>query len=278
MTGLVISKDDGSHLPGVNVVEKGTRNGTVTNDGGYFSIKTSSSNPVLVFSFIGLVTQEVQIGDQNDIKVSMKTDCIRDYFDVQEINLYTYNGVINNPLGGKIDISFPAYFGKGTLRGGLSYQTNLKHNYFSSAQLEFNHFVWTCNYELNAAWYYRDIDFANKFRAFAHSYEITQRFDRSLINTLIIGYSNIGFRNTEKNYQLKSNGLIIGTELWTGRTIKAIITVKTAIHNDFIEWQARIKRRLGPLNTFIYYYRLDTFNELSLGIGYELNYRLRRRD
>jgi len=58
ITGIVISKTDKSTIPGVNVVEKGTKNGTITKIDGSFSIDVTNPNSSLVFSFVGMITQE----------------------------------------------------------------------------------------------------------------------------------------------------------------------------------------------------------------------------
>src|SRR5688500_16414183 len=52
VNGKVTSADDGSGIPGVNVLEKGTSNGTVTDSNGSYSISIASSS-TLVFSFVG---------------------------------------------------------------------------------------------------------------------------------------------------------------------------------------------------------------------------------
>jgi TonB-linked SusC/RagA family outer membrane protein len=73
VTGKVTSADDGSTLPGVNVVVKGSTNGTVTDVDGKFSIQLNQ-NEILVFSFIGFVTQEVEVGQKTTINVSLLGD------------------------------------------------------------------------------------------------------------------------------------------------------------------------------------------------------------
>lgn len=73
VTGTVTSGDDGASIPGVNVVEKGTTNGTVTNADGTFSISVGS-NATLVFSFVGYTTQEVAVGAQSQINVTLQSD------------------------------------------------------------------------------------------------------------------------------------------------------------------------------------------------------------
>ncbi len=74
VTGKVSSADDGSSLPGVNVILKGTSTGVVTDAQGNYSIPVSSSGGTLIFSFIGFQTQEVEIGARTEISVQMSVD------------------------------------------------------------------------------------------------------------------------------------------------------------------------------------------------------------
>lgn len=74
VSGRVTSSEDGSSLPGVNVVVKGTTNGTVTDADGNFKLTVPSSGGSLVFSFIGLQTQEIQIGERSVVDVSLGLD------------------------------------------------------------------------------------------------------------------------------------------------------------------------------------------------------------
>ena len=74
VSGKVTSMDDGSTLPGVNVVVKGTTNGGVTDIDGNFKITVPEDGGTLVFSFIGLESLEVEIGTRSVIDVQMSTD------------------------------------------------------------------------------------------------------------------------------------------------------------------------------------------------------------
>lgn len=71
--GQVTSADDGSPLPGVSVVIKGTAIGTMTDANGYYSLNRPS-NAVLVFSFISLKTQEVVVTTQSSVDIVMEND------------------------------------------------------------------------------------------------------------------------------------------------------------------------------------------------------------
>ncbi len=70
ITGKVTSIDDGSTLPGVNVLEKGTTNGTVTDADGNYSILVKE-NATLVYSFVGFASQEVEIESQTAINITL---------------------------------------------------------------------------------------------------------------------------------------------------------------------------------------------------------------
>jgi TonB-linked SusC/RagA family outer membrane protein len=73
VSGKVTAAEDGSTLPGVNVVVKGTSVGAVTDTDGNYSL-TAPSNGTLVFSFIGLASQEVPINGRSTVNISMTQD------------------------------------------------------------------------------------------------------------------------------------------------------------------------------------------------------------
>jgi TonB-linked SusC/RagA family outer membrane protein len=74
VTGTVTGEDDGTPVPGVNVIVKGTAAGTVTDIDGMYQISVPEDGGTLVFSFIGLATEEVEIGNQSTINMVMSAD------------------------------------------------------------------------------------------------------------------------------------------------------------------------------------------------------------
>ena len=72
VTGVVTSAEDGSTLPGVSVVVKGTVMGTTTNPNGEYSIVVPEGYNTLIFSFIGMETKEVEIGNKSIVNVSLE--------------------------------------------------------------------------------------------------------------------------------------------------------------------------------------------------------------
>jgi TonB family protein len=72
--GQVISAEDGTPLPGVNVLVQGTTEGAVTDANGNYQLAAVSADQKLTFSFIGYLTQEVPVTDQNKIDVKLGSD------------------------------------------------------------------------------------------------------------------------------------------------------------------------------------------------------------
>jgi TonB-dependent starch-binding outer membrane protein SusC len=69
-----VKDESGALLPGVAVLAKGTSIGTITDINGAYSLSVPSDATVLLFSFIGMVTQEVEIAGKTKIDVVMKDD------------------------------------------------------------------------------------------------------------------------------------------------------------------------------------------------------------
>ncbi len=75
ISGKVID-NTGSPLPGVTVSVKGTTNGTITDNDGGFRLSGVNADGVLVFSFVGMQTQEVKIAGKMSITVTMEEEAI----------------------------------------------------------------------------------------------------------------------------------------------------------------------------------------------------------
>ena len=73
ISGKVTSSDDGSAVPGASVVIKGTTRGTQTNGNGSYSLE-AGANDVLVFSFIGMTSQEERVGNRSVINVVLESE------------------------------------------------------------------------------------------------------------------------------------------------------------------------------------------------------------
>jgi TonB-dependent SusC/RagA subfamily outer membrane receptor len=76
VTGQVTSAEDGIPLPGVSVTVKGTTTGTITDLNGKYQINVPGNENVLVLSFVGLLTQEVEVNGRSSIDVTMESDLL----------------------------------------------------------------------------------------------------------------------------------------------------------------------------------------------------------
>ena len=75
VSGTVSSATDGTPLPGVNVIVKGTANGAVSDANGKYTLSgIAGEDAILTFSFIGLQTQEVVIGSRSVVDITMEED------------------------------------------------------------------------------------------------------------------------------------------------------------------------------------------------------------
>jgi TonB-linked SusC/RagA family outer membrane protein len=74
ITGTVISTEDRSPIPGVSISAKGTTIGTITDMDGKYNLKVPAETKTLVFSFVGMTTQEIVIGNQTVIDVRLQPE------------------------------------------------------------------------------------------------------------------------------------------------------------------------------------------------------------
>ncbi|UCH14713.1 MAG: SusC/RagA family TonB-linked outer membrane protein, partial [Bacteroidales bacterium] len=101
ITGLVKDKS-GEPLPGVNVIIKGSTKGIITDGNGNYSISDVPADGILVFSFLGMATQEIAAGNQTEIDVVLEEDITS----LDEVVVIGYGDVKRaNLVGSVVDIS-----------------------------------------------------------------------------------------------------------------------------------------------------------------------------
>lgn len=94
-----VTDSSGIPLPGVSIVIKGTTNGTVSDGNGNYSLSNISENTSLLFSFIGMKTQEKFIGNKTQIDVTLEEDNIG----VEEVVVVGYGTQQKKNLTGSVD-------------------------------------------------------------------------------------------------------------------------------------------------------------------------------
>lgn len=97
ISGKITSSEDGSILPGVNVLVKGTTTGTVTDVNGNYTINVGP-NATLVFTFIGFTSTEVEVGSRSTVDVQMESDVKQ----LSEVVVVGYGTQVKQDLTGNI--------------------------------------------------------------------------------------------------------------------------------------------------------------------------------
>lgn len=95
----VVMGNDGEPLMGVNVVEKGTTNGTITDLDGKYTLNVGS-NAVLQFSYIGYVSSDIAVNGQRTVNVTMKEDSQN----LDEVVVVGYGTVRKADLAGSVSV------------------------------------------------------------------------------------------------------------------------------------------------------------------------------
>jgi TonB-linked SusC/RagA family outer membrane protein len=98
VSGTVTSTEDGTPIPGVSVLVKGTTIGTATDIDGKYTLAIPQTSTVLVFTFVGMKTQEVVIDGRTIINVVMEFDTQ----ELEEIVVVGYGTQIKSKLTGNI--------------------------------------------------------------------------------------------------------------------------------------------------------------------------------
>lgn len=98
ITGTVTDQEDGSGLPGVNIVAKGTTVGTVTDIDGRYSLSVPDETQTLVFSSVGYQTREVNIEGRSTINLTLTSDVQA----LSEVVVVGYGTVKRSDLTGSV--------------------------------------------------------------------------------------------------------------------------------------------------------------------------------
>lgn len=93
----------GEPVPGATIVEKGTSNGMVSDNAGNFSIAPQGTSPILVISFVGMITQEIPVNGQTQINVTMKAD----FIGIEEVVAIGYGTMKKSDVTGSVSSLTP---------------------------------------------------------------------------------------------------------------------------------------------------------------------------
>jgi TonB-dependent starch-binding outer membrane protein SusC len=100
VTGKISAADDGTPMPGVTIMEKGTSNGTSSDANGEYKIKVGAVDPILVFTFIGYTTEEISVNGRTTVDIGLKPNITT----LSEVVVVGYGTVKKTDLTGAVGL------------------------------------------------------------------------------------------------------------------------------------------------------------------------------
>ena len=110
-----VTGTDGEAIPGVSILVKGTTIGTITNFDGEYSLDVPNDAQTLLVSFMGMVSQEITIGNQTEINVVMQEDVLG----LEEVVVVGYGTQYKREISGSISNVSEKDFNKGVNSTGV---------------------------------------------------------------------------------------------------------------------------------------------------------------
>jgi len=270
ITGSILYEEDWKRLPGVSINEIGTSN-TVTADlNGDYKIVVSDTATFLEFSFIGCVTRKVPINGQTVINTSLKPYTIYEAWD-QKIGVYALSGVMETPLGARFDFSFPIV-SPIAIELQLAYLTDFKLNEKIDANISLSQY----RFQIGSwAWLYGNVDFNYRQLSIQNSIDLVsysiENYARIYNHNIILGLGKISYSpdNVDKH---SGYGIIAGYKKEFRKLDFLTLTYKMGFYKEAFEYHFQIDKRIKRVKTFVTYNKIGDYQEIMLGVGFELTY------
>lgn len=111
VSGTITESATGLPVPGVNVILKGTTNGTTTDFDGNYTLSEVNENDIIVFSFLGFMQQEIAFKGQSTINVELDESASA----LQEVVLIGYGATTKQDATGAVEKISPGSFNQGAV-------------------------------------------------------------------------------------------------------------------------------------------------------------------
>lgn len=122
-------------------------------------------------------------------------------------------------------------------------------------------------------WIYKQVWFENDLNVNVHSFESDLNIGSI---KLTAGYSHLDFDRNQTAESEIISGVLLGFGMYFNMPLHPTTVVKVSVYKDKIEYQASIQGGYKRFLCFVKFYKLNSFNELSVGIGTGLGYRLKK--
>lgn len=272
--GIIVDKEQNEPLIGVTILEKGTTNGTYSDIDGEFELKTLGEKPILVISYIGYKTQQLEFDSLDFLRIEMGIDteniviCYLPFYP-RYTRIGFNSGLINSPVGFRIENATPHLFGINThLQTSFVFRNGMKSNkYIEFSFLKYNILRFSTQSELYLRGKISRIEYMQKdFR----------RIDRKIL----IG--EVSYRNTSLGL-----GIIRQISNYTEKPSHGItVTINQQIYRNMylnlgLELPDNHQQIYGSINQYIpkyglnvglKYEKIETYEELDFWVTYRIDY------
>lgn len=253
-------------LPGVSIKERGTDNVTTTDIDGNFQIDVSDADTsTLIFSFVGFDTRETKVKGRDYMEVKLG-GCNKDFFDSRRVILFASSGFVNTPYGGQLTVASP-WTKIGIIRPKLQYQTDTEDKEYINAGLEFRHLFVSCQYDLDLEFGLRRISLSDSDTQL-FSFESINNFDDFLV---VAGYGTSEL-STQTDITNTTSGPVLGIGKFIGKPFYGKMIARITILDEDLEYRGIFQSQYRRFFSYLQFYKLGSFNELSLGLGYSFGY------
>ena len=130
------------------------------------------------------------------------------------------------------------------------------------------HLFSSCYFNADIHTHYNSLKF-NGLKLEGYSVEMDLNWNRI---QPIIGFNRMTFQENADNPQVNLFGSTLGVGTWIGRPFHLSAKMKVSIYEELVEYHAELYREFGDWLTFIRYYQVENFNELTIGLGYRFTY------
>ncbi|WP_405350832.1 carboxypeptidase-like regulatory domain-containing protein [Nonlabens sp. Asnod3-H03] len=266
ITGKVIDLT-GEPILGATVLEKGTDNYTETNFDGEFSLTTKRPNTTIVISYAGYEAIEINVDIKKTNQGVIKLQGYGCNLPIRpQFTIFSDYGVLNNPYGINLDFWNNLNQLKNTTRinANLTYQTNLDSDYYFRASAQLYEIQSYSNFSMSIDGSFEKINFQESFKPTIYS---VKGIFKTTDNLGVIAGGKLMRLNTT-SFLAPTIGLTYDEYLWTGFSTSTTVS----FFNGNTQYVGRIAKDFGRIATFINYYKLHQFDELSIGLGYKFYY------
>ena len=270
ITGNILNEEDSTELPGVSVIEFGTSNSVMADLNGDYKIIVNDTARFLEFGFLGFVSRKVPINGQTVINSSLKPYIIYEAFD-QKIGLFLQSGLSNTPYGARLYYRTPVI---GPLSVGFqfAYMSDFKLNQRFDASLSLSRYRFMIGPGL---WLYGSVDLNYRNLIIQNSIDIVsysiENYARIYDHSIILGLGKIDY-SSEDTDKKKGYGIIAGYKKEFRKLDYSALTYKMGFYNEKIEYHLQIDVPIKRIKTFVIFNKLDDYQEVMIGIGFETYY------